>query len=179
MITEAERRNAIRLLERSRKTLLDAIKGVTDEQARMKSSGERWSILEYVEHLAISDDGLVAMIKKSLREPATPETPDERQSREQKIKSTEVPRGANKAPERLRPTARFASLAEARDAFLAARERTLEFARTTQDNLRDHFTPHGVLGPLDGYQWLMGNARHAETHAEHIREIVAGFGVRY
>jgi hypothetical protein len=33
-----------------------------------------------------------------------------------------------------------------------------------------------VLGPLDGYQWLVGNARHAETHAAHIRELRASAG---
>ena len=80
-------------------------------------------------------------------------------------------RGANHAPQMLRPHDRFATLGEAVAAFLAARERSIEYARSTQDDLRSHFTDHGVLGPLDGYQWLMGNARHAETHAAHIREL--------
>ena len=71
----------------------------------------------------------------------------------------------------LQPGGRFASLQEAVAAFLAARERSIEYARSTQEDLRSHFTDHSVLGPLDGYQWLMGNARHAETHAAHIREL--------
>jgi hypothetical protein len=82
-----------------------------------------------------------------------------------------MPKGANRAPEKLRPNARFGSLAEALEKFLAARERTLAYTRGTQADLRSHFTPHNVLGPLDGYQWLVGNARHAESHAGHIREI--------
>ena len=43
--------------------------------------------------------------------------------------------------------------------------------------LRDHFADHPVLGPMDGYQWLVANARHVESHAGHIREIrsLAGF----
>ncbi len=77
----------------------------------------------------------------------------------------------NKAPHALRPSGRFESLAEAVAAFLAARERTMQFAATTQDDLRSHFSPHPVLGELDAYQWLTGNAHHAETHAAHIREI--------
>jgi hypothetical protein len=28
-----------------------------------------------------------------------------------------------------------------------------------------------VLGPLDAYQWLLGNARHVETHSKHILEL--------
>jgi hypothetical protein len=173
MLTDLEREKALGLLNRSRKTLLDAIESVTENQARWKPAADRWSILEYVEHLAISDDGLIEIIKSSLETPARPETEAQRRERETKIRETPVPRGANRAPEMLQPGGRFASLAEAVAAFLAARERSIEYARSTQDDLRSHFTDHSVLGPLDGYQWLMGNARHAETHAGHIRELRA------
>ena len=159
------------LLVRSRQALLDAVTGISDQQARWKPAPDRWSVLEYVEHLAVSDDALVAMIQKSMQTPAQPESGEQRRQREQKIRDTPMPRGANRAPDGLRPSARFSSLPEALDAFLAARERTLEFARNTQDDLRSHFVPHSVLGPMDGYQWLLGNARHAESHAGHIKEL--------
>ena len=151
--------------------LFRSVEGVTENQARWKPAPDRWSILEYVEHLAVSDDGLIAVIKRSLATPARPETEDQRRVRETKIKETPIPRGANRAPEMLQPGGRFASLDEAIAAFLVARERSVEYARSTQEDLRSHFTDHSVLGPLDGYQWLMGNARHAETHAAHIREL--------
>src|ERR1700676_3560466 len=173
MLTDLERQKALGLLNRSRQTLLDAVAGVTENQARWKPAEDRWSILEYVEHLAVSDDGLIAMINRSLATPARPETEAERREREARIRETPVPRGANRAPEMLQPGGRFASLSEAVAAFLAARERSLEYARSTPDDLRSNFTDHSVLGPLDGYQWLMGNARHAETHAGHIRELRA------
>jgi hypothetical protein len=171
MITDQEREKALGLLNRSRQTLLDAVEGVSENQARWKPGPERWSILEYVEHLAVSDDGLIALIQRSLATPARPETEEQRRARETKIRETPVPRGANHAPEMLQPHQRFASLPDAVAAFLAARERTFEFTRNTRDDLRSHFTDHSVLGPLDGYQWLVGNARHAETHAAHIREL--------
>lgn len=171
MITDKERETALGLLARSRQTLLDAVDGVTDNQARWKPAADRWSILEYVEHLAVSDDKLVALVERALQSPPQDETEEERRGREKRIRETPVPRGVNKAPERLRPDSRFASLSEAVAAFLAARERTVEYARTTQADLRRHFAPHPVLGPMDAYQWLAGNARHAETHAGHIREL--------
>jgi hypothetical protein len=173
MLTDLEREKALGLLNRSRQTLLDAVNGVTENQARWKPAAERWSILEYVEHLAISDDGLIALIKRSLGTPVRPETETQRREREAKIRETPLPRGANRAPEILQPGGRFATLHEAVAAFLAARERSIEYARTTQEDIRSHFTDHSVLGPLDGYQWLMGNARHVETHAGHIRELRA------
>src|SRR5271155_2047416 len=148
MLTDLEREKALGLLNRSRQKLLDAVNGVSEPQARWKPAPDRWSILEYVEHLAVSDDELVAMIQRSLKTPAHPETPEERKAREQKIRETPVPRGANRAPEALQPGGHFTSLADAIAAFLAARERTLEYAQTTQDDIRSHFVNHGVLGPL-------------------------------
>jgi hypothetical protein len=171
MLTDLEREKALGLLNRSRQTLLDAVDGVTEDEARWKPEPDRWSILEYVEHLAVSDDELIAMIERSLATPARPETEAERRERETKIRETPIPRGANHAPEMLQPSGRFATLSEAVAAFLAARERSIEYARGTPDDIRSHFTGHSVLGPLDGYQWLVGNARHAETHAAHIREL--------
>jgi len=171
MLTEKERERAIQRLTLTQQQLLDAVQGVTETQARWKPAPDRWSILEYVEHLAISDDELVAMIQRSLDTPARPETAEERKAREQKIRETPIPRGANRAPETLQPGGHFKSLADAVSAFLAARKRTLEYARTTQDDIRSHFTNHGVLGPMDGYQWLNGNAHHVETHSAHIKEI--------
>jgi hypothetical protein len=171
MITDQERETALALLERSRGVVLKAVDGVTENQARWKPAPDRWSILEYVEHLAVSDDALVALVKRTLESPAHAETPEERGAREQKIRETPIPRGVNRAPENLRPVARFDTLADAVSAFLAARERTFEYARSTPDDLRKHFAPHPVLGPLDGFQWLCGNARHAESHAAHVVEI--------
>jgi hypothetical protein len=173
MITDRERETALALLARSRTAVLNAVDGVTEEQARWKPAAERWSILEYIEHLAVSDDALVALVKRSLDTPEHIETEDERKAREQKIRETPIPRGVNHAPSNLRPGARFDSLADAVAAFLAARERTVEFAQSTTDDLRSHFTPHPVLGQMDGFQWLCGNARHAESHAAHVVEIRA------
>lgn len=171
MLTGQERETALALLEKSRQTLVDAVAGVSDEQSRWKPAPERWSILEYVEHLAISDDGLVALIRRSLTKPSQPETAEERAAREAAMRGVHAPRGANQAPEMLLPTGRYAGLAEALAAFHAARDRSVEFARTTQEDLRSHFTPHPVYGRMDGFQWLCGNARHAELHAGHIREL--------
>jgi len=171
MLTDQERQKAIHVLTKTRQILLDAVDGVTENQARWKPASDRWCILEYVEHLAVSDDGLVALVEKSLQTPARIETEDQRRERENKIRATPIPRGVNKAPHALRPAGRFPSLPEAVAAFLAARDRTMQYAANTQDDLRSHFSPHPVLGELDAYQWLTGNAHHAETHAAHIREI--------
>ncbi len=156
---------------KTRQTVIDAVSGITENQARWAPSPERWSILGYLEHLAVSDDALVGLVKRTLETPAEPETAEERAEREAALRGSHPPRGANKAPETLQPAGRFQTVQEALAAFLAARERTLEYARNTQDDLRSHFTRHPVYGKMDAYQWLAGNARHANSHCEHIREI--------
>jgi len=170
-MTEQEREKALALLDRTRLTLRAAVDGVNDEEAKWKPAPDRWSILEYVEHLAISDDGLVNLVQRIMAEPATPETPEERAAREQHIRTTAMPRGVNKAPHALLPPGKFANTAEAMQAFEKARDRSIEFTRTVQGDLRSHFSNHNVLGPLDAYQWLLGNARHVENHSAHIREL--------
>src|SRR5947207_5695892 len=107
MSTDKEGETALGLLGRSRKTLLDAVDGVTDNQARWKPAADRWSILEYVEHLAVSDDALVALVERALQSPPQDETEEERRGREKRIRETPVPRGVNQAPERLRPVSRL------------------------------------------------------------------------
>ncbi|HEY3742841.1 MAG TPA: DinB family protein [Bryobacteraceae bacterium] len=170
-MTDKEREKALDLLARTRVTLQTAVDGVTAEESVWKPIPERWSILEYVEHLAISDDGLISMVKRIMAEPPTPETPEQRAEREQHIRSTPIARGTNHAPAALVPPGRFATVSEAMAAFEAARDRTLEFARTVDGDMRSHFANHSVLGPLDAYQWLTANARHVEMHAAHIREL--------
>jgi len=81
MITDKERQSALDALARTRQTVLDAVEGVSDAQARWKPSPERWSILEYMEHLAISEDRLIALIHKIVKEPARPETEEQRRER--------------------------------------------------------------------------------------------------
>lgn len=170
-MTQQEREKALELLARTRLTLRGAVEGVTSAEATWKPGPDRWSILEYVEHLAVSDDGLVALVKRIMAQPATPETPEDRAAREQRIRATVIPRGANRAPESLLPPGKYADLGEAMRAFEEARDRSIEFTRTVEGDLRSHFSNHGVLGPMDAYQWLLGNARHVETHSGHIREL--------
>jgi DinB superfamily len=170
-MTEQERVRAVSLLEKTRTSLREALEGVTDDEARWKPAPERWSILDYVEHLSLADDHLVGIVNRAMATPARPETPEERTTRELRVRSTVVPKGVNLAPEAIVPTGQTSGLADALAAFESARERTLTFAHGVQGDLRSHFIDHSVFGPLDAYQWLVANARHVDTHTGHIREL--------
>jgi hypothetical protein len=67
------------------------------------------------------------------------------------------------------------SPAETVERFAAARTRTLELLESAPA-LRGHVVPHPVLGPWDGYQWILGAAAHGVRHTEQIREVKAEAG---
>jgi hypothetical protein len=77
------------------------------------------------------------------------------------------------APEFLKPTNRWATEADVVKAFEESRQATMDYVRTTNDDLRDHFGPHPVLGPLDGYQWILLISAHSERHTKQIEEVKA------
>jgi hypothetical protein len=172
-ITDQERQAAIERLESSRDKLRTAIAGVSDEQAVFKPSPDRWSILQLVEHLATSDPGLMSLIQRALASPAQPELMEQARKHDHRFQGElkPLPRGVNKAPEFLQPREVYPMLADAMAAFEKARAAIIAYARTTDDDLRSHFAPHNLLGPMDGYQWLVACAIHVESHTLQIEEL--------
>lgn len=177
-ITAAERQAAIYRLISSRDLLRRATAGVSDVQANFTPEPGRWSIMQLVEHLAISDPGLLGRITRALNQPAQPELMPEVRQKDSRFTGEykPLPRGVNKAPEDLLPTGRYSSLSEAAGAFEKNRALTLEFARATDDELRSHFVTHSLLGPMDCYQWLMACALHVESHSRQIEELKSAPG---
>ena len=85
-----------------------------------------------------------------------------------------VPRSHKaQAPEMLRPTGRWATETDLVKAFEDSRKANMDYIRTTNDDLRDHFYAHPVFGLLDGYQWLLLLSSHSARHTEQIEELKA------
>jgi hypothetical protein len=55
--------------------------------------------------------------------------------------------------------------------FRARRAQTIEFAESTQADLRSHFFAHITFGDLDCYQWLVAMGQHTLRHVAQIEEI--------
>ena len=75
-------------------------------------------------------------------------------------------------PEPLVPGRKFATPADAVKAFNAARDKTIAYVKSTQDDLRTHVGP-GPAGPMDSYQFLLLLTAHSARHAAQIREVEA------
>jgi hypothetical protein len=174
-LTVQEREDAIKYLEETRLKFLDSIKDISEEQWKFKAAPDRWSVAEVAEHIAISEETLLKLVsQRIMKSPAAPEKKEAAKGREEMLRKALVNRGVKvQAPEMLKPTNRWATRDELVKAFNASRGQTIEYIKTTQEDLRSHFGPHPVLKDLDAYQWLILIAGHSERHTLQILEVKA------
>lgn len=174
-LTPEERAAALKNLQATHDAFLQSIAGLSEKQWRFKPAPDRWSVAEVSEHIAISESTIFGFVQKQIMTlPADPSKRAEVAGKDEII-LTRVPDRSHKAqaPEYLKPTNRWATEAELIKAFEDSRKATMDYVRTTNDDLRDHFGPHPVFGPLDAYQWILLISTHSERHTKQIDEVKA------
>jgi hypothetical protein len=172
-LSQGERDYALSQLHASRKLLLDAITGLSEAQWKYKPADDRWSIAQIAEHLVMTEDMLRGYAAKMLESPAAP--PKFRREHDEKMYAAWLDRTEkHQAPKELQPAGRL-SAGEAAREFAAKRDRTLEYVRTTQDDLRSHLSSAGGH-EQDAYQLLLGIAAHTERHVAQLNEVKAAPG---
>ena len=168
----AERTSLVDQLRASRDTLLEAVAGVSDAQAKFRAAPDKWSIQDVVEHVAVAEHGMYRLITAHY-EPL--DAPADR-TREQTFAQRGLNRGEKlSAPERVRPKGRYGSLSSALKQFQENRERTMRYIADCQDDLRMRSTEH-LLGKLSCHECLMILIVHPIRHAGQIREIKQSLG---
>lgn len=177
-LTQEERDRAVAELEGSKKAFLDATKGLSPAQWNFKPAPERWSVAECAEHIALSEGFLFgAVSEKIVKAPATPEKREAAKGRDElilKIVQDRTHKGT--APEPIDP-AKQASMTpeETIKRFLDTRAHSIEYIKTTQEDLRDHFYDHPVpaFGTMDAYQWILFMSGHTRRHTAQILGVKA------
>ena len=100
----------IRQLQETRDTFLVGVSSVSESQAKFKTAPDRWSIEECAEHIALVENGLLARITQE----SIPSDRVERPQRQAELRKLGAERTTKRqAPERVRPTGRFGSMAKA------------------------------------------------------------------
>jgi len=168
-LTESDRQFVLEELKASQSALLEAIAQLSAAQARFKPDPARWSILECVEHVALVEDTMRdAILRGTPGEPSAKSNPE----RDRYIAAATRDRSRKfSAPEVARPSGRCATLGDARQYFLASRERTRAFVERCGENLRQQWTLHPLLGRMDCHTCLVLLAAHPARHAAQIREL--------
>jgi uncharacterized damage-inducible protein DinB len=161
-----EKQELLALLDASRNRYLAALAEVSEDRCRVRPGEGAWSVLECAEHVSGAERGMFQMVLD--RKPTEAEPDRQKDAAILSMAGENAPKA--EAPERSRLRGRFASLDEARQAFLSGRERTIAWVEQNDDDLRK-FTVAHPLGNFDAYQLLLVMAMHAERHAGQIDRI--------
>jgi hypothetical protein len=177
-LTQGDRDRALSELYASRKQFLDSVAGLTAAQWNFKPATGGWSIAECAEHIAVSEDLLLSTLPKLIESPAEPQKRAEVKGKDELVLKAMVDRSHKfQAPEMLVPTHRWPTEALLVEHFKASRDRTLDYVRTTADDLRDHFFEHPAFKTLDAYQFILAMSAHSQRHTLQLNEVkqAAGF----
>jgi len=173
-LTDQERKTAVDLLQQTEQGVIDAVAGLSDAQLNFKPAPDKWSVLECVKHIAITEQGLWQMTNGAIQQAANPEKRSEIkatddqvvqmiESRVQKVKTT-PPLEPQNTP--------YKSLDEALESFKTNRAKLIEYVKSTNDDLRNHvvtFPP----GSFDSYQMILFIGAHSNRHTQQIEEVKA------
>ena len=170
-LTQQERDTLLKHLDQTRQAILASVAGVSEAQWTFKAGPDRWSIAEVAEHIAISETTILQIItEKILKSPAVPRDPNA--ISDAKLLEGLLDRSARfQAPEMLKPTSRWATRDALVKDFVAARDKTAAYVKTTADDVHGHAAPHPVFKMMDGYQWLLLLSGHSARHTAQIEEV--------
>lgn len=171
-----ERSYLLDQLEQSKKAMLASIDGVTQAQWTFKPSATAWSVQECAEHIVLAESYIFGGSQQTLKTPAV-ERPEKSNATVDHVLVQRVQDRSQKAtaPEPLVPGRKFATPADAAQAFTEARDKTIAYVKSTQDDLRTHVGA-GPAGQMDAYQFLLLLASHSARHTAQIREVEANPG---
>jgi uncharacterized damage-inducible protein DinB len=174
--TQQQRDSLLKHLQQTRQAFLDSIAGLSPAQWTFRAGPDRWSIAEVAEHIAISESTLLGLVTDQiLKAPAVP--PNPKPIPDEKLLAMLLDRTSKfQAPEMLKPTNRWATREALTKDFIAAREKTAAYVKSTTDDLLGHAGPHPVFKMLDGYQWIVLLSGHAARHTAQIEEVKTSKG---
>jgi uncharacterized protein YndB with AHSA1/START domain len=158
----------------TRDELLHAVSDLSNTQWRFKPAPDCWSIGENVEHIVIVENRVHGIVDGLRDSQATEPGLIEKQIDEAVLAQIRQRAIKWQAPERIRPTGQW-NRAEALEQFAVSRSRTFHLLAQAPA-LRGQVVPHPVLGPMDGYQWILAAAAHSARHTDQIAEVKAGDG---
>jgi uncharacterized damage-inducible protein DinB len=171
-MNQEEREFVVGELKASETRLVEVVRDVTPVQATFRTGLERWSIAEVLEHLVVWESFMLGAIRGALEAPAEPEKQASVAGKDALALGLATSRDKPlKAREAALPTGRWSDVGKMLAEFRARRAKTLDFAQSTQADLRSHFFAHVKFGDLDCYQWLVVVGQHTLRHVAQIEEI--------
>jgi DinB family protein len=166
---ELDKARLLEALRRGEEAFLCSVAGADEAACRLRPAGNRWSVLECAEHVAVAEEVMLGLVtgERKARDP-------EGSKRDERILRSGTDRSARfDASDQSQPRGRFSTLADAVAHFRTTRERTLRLVELTGEDLRatEVTHPHRAVGVISTYECLLLIGTHAQRHALQIQEI--------
>ena len=164
----------IEYLDRERAELDRAIATIPPDRHTRRPSAEAWSVAEVVNHIALTDGRITALLTKITGEAkghgASPDT--ETSPVLPKIKVSHVLDRTTKIRNPRGDPAPDCNVQDGLTALDAARNNLKALLHQSDlPSLGGVSAPHPAFGPLTGYEWVAFMAAHTHRHIDQIREI--------
>ena len=169
-IKKGERERLIAHIEMTASWLVDETSHLSKAQLEFHPGPDQWSVLDVIEHLNLAEPIYWRQLKDAMKQPATDKKPAVTDNDvlwygidrtvHQKTSPNKVPQGSGDLKSRL-------------DAFRKLHAEILEYARSTDEDLRGHLIDKEGT---DAYQWVLMISTHAQRHILQIHEIKASAG---
>ena len=166
-MTKIERERLVSHLEMTQSWLVDEVAKLSTAQLNFRPEPGRWTVLDVVEHLKIAEPIYWQQLKDSVKTPLTDKKPP---ATDADILWYGVDRTERQKTEARKEPKSQITLAEGLEAFKKLHDEMLEYAKTTDDDLRGHLLEKEGT---DAYQWLLGISTHLQRHILQIREVKA------
>lgn len=171
-LTQMEREFLIQTLNASFQKFEEVTKSLSDKQLYFKVKQKKWSIAECIEHVTLAEIHFSEIVEDEMKKPSNPMDRSKINIKDEKIRPKMLSRiWKAKSPEVFKPSGKFKNPKEAIIAFKEQRLITIEYIKTTNDDLRNHFWKHRLTGTIDLYQTIILMSAHLERHIKQMEKI--------
>lgn len=152
--------------------LQKSVAGLSKEQLHFKSSATKWSVIECLEHIVISEPLIFDWLKSALDQPENPEKREEITVTDGEVKNMVVDRNYKaEAPADMSPTGKYQDAPQALGDLKSHQNSILnELDNYSMDDLRNHVLDLPT-GKADAYQFALFIAGHTARHTAQIEEV--------
>ena len=159
--------------DKIRAGLLEMLEHISDEQATALPEGEKWTIAQIVEHIAIVQDGMGRISAKLLSEAkASGKTSDGKVLISDDFSQKAVGARDQKfeAPDRVRPTGNQ-TIAESIEKLNESQKKLKDLQPMFETiDCSEHKFPHPAFGELTAHEWLALVGGHEFRHLRQIKK---------
>ena len=170
--TEEDRTAILKMFKETHERFKKEIAGLSKEQLAFRPHDKSWTVAEVGEHIVITETAIRGLIDGGPLKSDWNDDPSVFRMADGAVTLAVTNRGKKfNAPEFVQPKKALSTTKDLLDGMSKARAKNVEFLKTTNVDLRNHFAENPLLGMMDTYQWFLFLNGHTERHLAQIAEI--------